>query len=139
MLVFLDIIVVLSLSSLYLSHQACYLEDVAHVKTFIHDEITASRPPRVIVNTEWGAFGDNGVLDPWRTRYDRVLDRSSRNPGKQIFEKMVSGMYLGEIVRLIMLDAVEKKILFQKEPKAAKQLRTPDIFDAKVSPPCHPL
>jgi len=28
------------------------------------------------------------------------------------FEKMISGMYLGEIARLVCLDMIEKKLLF---------------------------
>ena len=37
----------------------------------------------VLINTEWGAFGDNGVLDFARTEYDREIDQHSINPGKQ--------------------------------------------------------
>ena len=39
---------------------------------------------QVIINTEWGAFGDNGCLDFLRTEYDRELDTFSINPGKQM-------------------------------------------------------
>ncbi|KAJ8317565.1 hypothetical protein KUTeg_005469 [Tegillarca granosa] len=38
----------------------------------------------VLINTEWGAFGDNGCLDFIRTEYDRELDTFSVNPGKQM-------------------------------------------------------
>lgn len=38
----------------------------------------------VIVNTEWGAFGDNGELERFRTEFDRQLDAESSNPGKQL-------------------------------------------------------
>lgn len=34
-------------------------------------------------------------------RWDAEVDRGSINPGKQIFEKMVSGMYMGEVVRQV--------------------------------------
>ena len=37
----------------------------------------------MIVNTEWGAFGDNGELDFCRTKWDRNVDEMSVNPGKQ--------------------------------------------------------
>lgn len=43
-----------------------------------------------------------GKLDKYRTEYDRALDEKSINPGKQLFEKMISGMYLGEIVRRVL-------------------------------------
>lgn len=38
----------------------------------------------VLINTEWGAFGDNGALDFIRTQYDREIDEHSINPGKQL-------------------------------------------------------
>lgn len=46
---------------------------------------------RTVVNTEWGAFGEDGTLDHLLTDYDRRLDARSRDPGKQIYEKMTSG------------------------------------------------
>jgi hexokinase len=38
----------------------------------------------VLINTEWGAFGDNGALDFIRTEYDRDVDENSINKGKQL-------------------------------------------------------
>lgn len=46
------------------------------------------------INIEWGAFGDDGRLEMYRTGYDRFLDEKTINPGRQLFEKMISGMYL---------------------------------------------
>ncbi len=51
----------------------------------------------VIVNIEWGGFA--GFAG---NSFDRALDAASANPGSQLFEKAVSGMYLGEIVRLVL-------------------------------------
>ena len=51
----------------------------------------------VIVNMEWGGFaGFEG------NAFDRALDAASANPGSQLFEKAISGMYLGEIARLVL-------------------------------------
>ena len=50
---------------------ACYLESLAAVPKFKGDNGCYSH---VIINTEWGAFGDDGKLDEWRTKYDRKLD-----------------------------------------------------------------
>lgn len=44
------------------------------------------------VNTEWGGFGDDGALDFMRTQYDKSLDAKTINVGKQLYEKMISGM-----------------------------------------------
>ncbi len=38
----------------------------------------------MLVNTEWGAFGDNGELEFIRTKWDRNVDEMSVNPGKQV-------------------------------------------------------
>jgi len=49
------------------------------------------------------------------TPFDQALDRVSINPSYQAFEKFVSGMYLGEIVRNIfiaLIDAAPKSLLF---------------------------
>lgn len=43
-----------------------------------------NKKPYVVVNTEWGAFGDDGCLDFIRTSYDIDLDKNSINPGKQV-------------------------------------------------------
>lgn len=37
------------------------------------------------VNTEWGGFGDDGVMDFARTKYDKELDKNSINVGKQLY------------------------------------------------------
>ena len=39
---------------------------------------------QVVINTEWGAFGDNGVLDFIRTQVDHDIDRESLNPGQHV-------------------------------------------------------
>ena len=61
----------------------------------------------MIVNTEWGSF-DNGLRVLPVTPYDAALDRESVNPGMQMFEKRISGMFLGEILRRALL-ALQKR------------------------------
>lgn len=61
----------------------------------------------VVVNAEWGMFGKD-VL-PF-TEYDRIVDQGSGMPGFQPFEMMVSGRYMGEIVRLVCLDGVTQGV-----------------------------
>ena len=56
----------------------------------------------MIVNTEWGSF-DNQLSVLPNTPYDKALDAESVNPGIQMFEKRVSGMFLGEILRRSIL------------------------------------
>lgn len=47
-----------------------------------------------VVNTEWGAFGDDGVLSSFMTKFDKIVDAESQHPGMQIFEKMTSGKFM---------------------------------------------
>ena len=49
------------------------------------------------------------------SEYDDVVDEHSVNRGKQRFEKMIAGMYLGEIVRLILLDLCKQGVVFGEE------------------------
>lgn len=89
---------------------ACYMESLHKVGLWEGDY---EHPSQVLINTEWGAFGDNGCLDFIRTEYDRELDTYSINPGKQLYEKMISGMYMGEIVRLALERLTTEGLLFQ--------------------------
>uniref|UniRef100_A0A671QKD9 Hexokinase-2 n=1 Tax=Sinocyclocheilus anshuiensis TaxID=1608454 RepID=A0A671QKD9_9TELE len=86
---------------------ACYMEEMRHLELVDGDE------GRMCVNMEWGAFGDDGALDDIRTEFDREIDAGSLNPGKQLFEKMISGMYIGELVRLILVKMAKDGLLFQ--------------------------
>lgn len=88
---------------------ACYVENLENVKTWTGE---IRDPKQMIINMEWGAFGDNGCLNFLRTSYDYEVDKTSLNQNKQTYEKMMSGMYMGEIVRLIILDLYEKELLF---------------------------
>ncbi|KAI4712699.1 hypothetical protein J4E89_002968 [Alternaria sp. Ai002NY15] len=60
----------------------------------------------MIVNTEWGSF-DNSLRTLPNSPYDVQLDKDSVNPGIQMFEKRVSGMFLGELLRLALLKLVK--------------------------------
>uniref|UniRef100_A0A8C2Y884 hexokinase n=1 Tax=Coturnix japonica TaxID=93934 RepID=A0A8C2Y884_COTJA len=92
---------------------ACYMEEMRHIDLVEGDE------GRMCINTEWGAFGDDGALDDLRTEFDRELDLGSLNPGKQLFEKMISSLYLGELVRLILLKMTKEGLLFNGKVSAA--------------------
>ena len=50
----------------------------------------------LIINIEWGGFNQL----PRRTEFDLGVDKKSHNAGRQVLEKLVSGLYLGEIARL---------------------------------------
>ncbi|KAI4555517.1 hypothetical protein MJG53_019207 [Ovis ammon polii x Ovis aries] len=96
---------------------ACYMEDMSNIDLVEGDE------GRMCINTEWGAFGDDGALEDIRTEFDRELDLGSLNPGKQLFEKMISGLYLGELVRLILLKMAKAGLLFGGEKSSALHIK----------------
>ncbi|PHH61315.1 hypothetical protein CDD81_494 [Ophiocordyceps australis] len=63
----------------------------------------------VIVNTELSMFG-HGILP--LTKWDQMLLRGHSRPDFQPLEHLVSGMYLGEIARLILIEAIETVGIF---------------------------
>uniref|UniRef100_A0A3Q2DMI9 Hexokinase-2 n=1 Tax=Cyprinodon variegatus TaxID=28743 RepID=A0A3Q2DMI9_CYPVA len=102
---------------------ACYMEEMHNIETVEGNE------GRMCVNVEWGAFGENGELDDFCTEFDRAVDECSNHPGKQRYEKMISGMYLGEIVRNVLMDFTAKGLLFRG--KLSERLKTRGIFETK--------
>lgn len=86
-------------------HNSCYLEPC--------HPITNSP---MIVNMESGNF--DGIM---QTKYDIILDQASEKPGAQRLEKIASGQYLGEIVRLIISELADDGQL----PGIADRLRVP--------------
>ncbi len=62
----------------------------------------------MIINMESGNFSKSLPA----TRYDRQLDRESGNARNQLAEKMISGKYLPQIARLVVLELIRKEKLF---------------------------
>ncbi|KAI9346648.1 hexokinase-domain-containing protein [Pilaira anomala] len=87
---------------------AAYYEKLSNIKKWRGGEQVFEE---MVVNMEWGAFDLERRVLPM-TMYDNKLDRKSINPRQQLFEKMISGMYLGEIVRNAMLHMVDQLALF---------------------------
>lgn len=89
---------------------AAYVETCAHIPK-LKDKINQNHI-KTVINIEWGSFGDGASSNFLPiTRFDRILDSESKNCHLQRYEKMISGMYLGEIFRLILVEAVEKGFL----------------------------
>ncbi|KAJ1927389.1 hypothetical protein IWQ60_002976 [Tieghemiomyces parasiticus] len=115
-----------------------YMERMSRITKFDPLAVTpgASAPKRqvcgedeMVINMEWGAFDNEGDVIPYN-RYDRMLDVNSTNPGCQMFEKRISGLYLGEIFRLAILDMVRLKLVFNGKISCA--LETPYVLDTSV-------
>jgi len=84
---------------------ACYPEMIARIPKCPE---LGGPTGEMIVNIEWGGFSRIKT-----NIYDQDLDRASHNSGKQQLEKMVSGMYLGEIVRRVIIDMMTEGLLFR--------------------------
>ncbi|KAL2123155.1 hypothetical protein VTJ04DRAFT_3610 [Mycothermus thermophilus] len=84
---------------------AAYFEDCGSIPKLAHLNLPPETP--MAINCEWGAFDNEGKVLP-RTPYDLIIDRDSPRPGQQAFEKMIAGLYLGEIFRLVMVDLCKK-------------------------------
>ncbi|KAH8963817.1 hypothetical protein BDL97_04G031600 [Sphagnum fallax] len=85
---------------------ACYVEQADAVSKW------RDPPPKsgeMIINLEWGNFRSPHLP---RTFADEEVDVESVNPGDQWFEKMVGGMYLGEIVRRVLAKIAQEAGLF---------------------------
>ncbi|XP_060577895.1 hexokinase type 2-like [Ruditapes philippinarum] len=66
----------------------------------------------VVINCEFGAFGDNGCLDFMKTEFDHELDKYSNHPSSYTFEKLYAGHYLGELVRLVLVKLTSAGVLY---------------------------
>ena len=86
-----------------------YIEHIEKIGKWKAKEKSTSH--EMIINMEFGAFDNERAVLPV-TQYDNKVDRQSINPHGQIFEKMISGMYLGEVTRNILLDMIDQEILF---------------------------
>ena len=65
-----------------------------------------------------------------RTKYDVIIDKESPRPGQQTFEKMIAGLYLGELFRLVCLDLHENPQVKLFDDQDISKLRKPYTLDA---------
>ncbi|KAG8983883.1 hexokinase A [Tulasnella sp. JGI-2019a] len=104
---------------------AAYMEKVGNIPKMKHlgipdDELMA-------INCEWGAFDSfhHQVLP--RTKYDIIIDQASNKPDEQSFEKCISGLYLGELLRLVLIELIDEGVLFLGQNTS--KLETPYSFE----------
>lgn len=92
-----------------------YVEKLSNIKKPIQGEYEAATG-EMVINSEWGSFDNQLNILP-TTTWDKALDDESINPGFQMFEKRISGMFLGEIVRRVIVDMVkdDKLSLFRDD------------------------
>ncbi|OKL64265.1 hypothetical protein UA08_00931 [Talaromyces atroroseus] len=84
---------------------AAYVEKVSNIHRL---GATGGQSDEImVINTEWGCLDDKMEVLP-RTPFDDEIDETSTDPGVQMFEKRVSGLYLGELLRLALVRLVRQ-------------------------------
>ncbi|KAJ8527974.1 hypothetical protein K7X08_015425 [Anisodus acutangulus] len=83
----------------------------------------------MVINMEWGNFRSSHLPV---TEHDQSLDVECLNPGEQIYEKLTSGMYLGEILRRVLCRMAEEASLFGD--CFPSKLKTPFILRYLILP-----
>lgn len=86
-----------------------YIEHCGNIPKLAHMNLPPDMP--MLINCEYGAFDNDHRVLP-RTKYDVIIDETSPRPGQQAYEKMISGLYLGELYRLVMVDLYDRGIIF---------------------------
>eukprot|EP00802_Teleaulax_amphioxeia_P008016 Tamp_08024.p1 GENE.Tamp_08024~~Tamp_08024.p1 ORF type:complete len:459 (+),score=112.67 Tamp_08024:135-1379(+) len=84
----------------------CYVEQMKKIGKWTGGEVSSGEQ---CINIEWGNFGASASsrkLLPV-TKHDDALDVESLNKGEQILEKMIGGMYMGELVRRVFNAAAD--------------------------------
>ncbi|KAJ2083948.1 hypothetical protein H4R24_000391 [Coemansia sp. RSA 988] len=102
-------------AALILNHgiNASYYESANKISKISGSELSGSGA-QVAINTELARFGENSeVVQP--TMWDHRIDRESGNTGYHVFEKLVADKYLGEIVRNLITDFLDVRLIFPKD------------------------
>jgi hexokinase len=87
----------------------------------------------MIINTEWCNISANYLPV---NAFDIKVDQESNNQGVHAFEKMTTGMYLGELVRLVLVDLADRKVLLFDIDDEECLLRVPYQFDTSYMYVC---
>lgn len=78
----------------------CYSEDNRKI-----EKVKGLRPGTMLINMESGGYdkATRGIID-------EEMDNATVNPGQYIFEKMISGQYLGAVIYTAVIKAVQDKL-----------------------------
>ncbi|KAG5097769.1 hypothetical protein JHK82_047623 [Glycine max] len=111
--------------TLGMNTNAAYVESAEEVA---NDLTQSPNSSELVISMEWGKFNSPHLP---LTSFDASVDAESSNPGREIFEKLISGMYLGEVVRQVLLKLARETALFGSNvpPKLMTPylLRSPDM------------
>ncbi|KAI9653037.1 MAG: hexokinase A [Alyxoria varia] len=106
---------------------AAYMEHCGDIPKIAEFNLPPDMP--MAINCEYGAFDNAHKVLP-RTKYDVIVDKESPRPGQQSFEKMIAGLYLGELFRLVCLDLNNNPAVKLFSGQDVSKLQQPYILDA---------
>ncbi|KAF8892871.1 hexokinase [Infundibulicybe gibba] len=86
---------------------AAYMEHVSNIDKIKNLGIDENAD--IAINWSFDSFEHENLP---RTKYDIIVDETSNKPGEQAFEKLISGRYLGEILRLVICELIDEGVLF---------------------------
>ncbi len=106
---------------------AAYMENCGSIPKIAEYNLPPDMP--MAINCEYGAFDNEHAVLP-RTPYDIVVDEDSPRPGQQAFEKMIAGLYLGELFRLVLVDLHDNKSCKMFQGQDISKLRKAYTLDS---------
>lgn len=106
---------------------AAYMEKIKNVPKLKDWKLPEDED--MAINCEYGAFDsfEHKHMAEIRTKYDEDIDMRSNKPHEQSYEKMIAGLYLGEIFRLVLCDLIDEGVLFLGQN--TYKLEKPNVFD----------
>ncbi|KAJ7594963.1 hexokinase [Mycena floridula] len=104
---------------------AAYMENASSIGKI--NDLGIASTDQMAINCEWGAFDSFEHEHLPRTKYDAIVDDTSNKPGEQAFEKLISGRYLGEIMRLVICELIDEGVLFLGQN--TYKLEVPYVFE----------
>ncbi|CAF0939141.1 unnamed protein product [Didymodactylos carnosus] len=105
---------------------------VLMIQTIPDPSALPSDATEIIINTEWSALGrymyiisfspiklvclgERGCLDILITNFDREIHKMSNNLGIHIFEKLISGMYMGRLAAEVLAALINQGIILKPQ------------------------
>lgn len=112
-----------------------YLETIENIPKIEH-KFLPKNTTGMVINTEWGSF-DNTLEVLHATRWDAAVDKETSNKGYHLFEKRISGMFLGELLRVILMDFFNRGLVFQdlyksRDNTLPHRLTEPFLLSSKI-------
>ena len=107
---------------------AAYIERVSNIPKLKNDIVSDF----MVINMEWGALGTSNPQMLPRSSLDVEIDASSSNPGKQYLEKLMSGLFLGELTRLWIVKLRKENTLLATVPLSNKLFTERLCFDSSL-------